>query len=399
MTDGAIAIILARGGSKGIPGKNLRKVAGISLVGRAISAAKNSVGVAEVYVSTDDAAIAEEATRWGAEVIERPAAIAGDTATSESGWLHAIESIRASGEIVPEVLVFLQCTSPFTIGEHIDDCLRQMAAQNADCTLSVIEDHSFLWRRNEDGNGRGINHDERQQRVRRQDLEPAYKENGAIYVVRRSAFETAGNRFCGKVALAPVDQPPFEIDSIADLEVCDAIVRTREGGAGPSANLMRRLGLVRALVMDFDGVHTDDRAWVDSQGNEAVTVSRRDGMGIERLRKLGRHKTVIVSKERVDVVHARARKLGVECYNQTEDKTHAIGEWLKRNELTWNDVLYVGNDVNDLGPLQRAGVSACPNDAHREVLAVADWIVPFGGGSGAVREICDRLIEAAGANG
>jgi len=158
-------VILARGGSKGVPGKNLRAVGGLSLVARAVRAGRAAPSVTAVHVSTDDAAIAAEARRFGAEVIDRPTGISGDGASSESGWLHALEVIAGQGLPVDR-LVFLQCTSPFTTGADIEACLAAMEEQAAACALSVIEDHSFLWSLDAEGRGRGTNHDERQPRQR-----------------------------------------------------------------------------------------------------------------------------------------------------------------------------------------------------------------------------------------
>ena len=183
-----VAVLLARGGSKGISGKNLRRVGRNSLVARSVLAAREASRVAAVYVSTDDAAIAREAAAFGARIIDRPADISGDTASSESGWLHALGPIRNDFPNVDR-LVFLQCTSPFTTGADIEGCLDVMEAHDAACALSVLEDHSFLWRWSEDGSGTGVNHDEKVQRPRRQDLAPAFKENGAIYCVRVADFE------------------------------------------------------------------------------------------------------------------------------------------------------------------------------------------------------------------
>ncbi len=193
-------IILARGGSKGVPGKNLRPVGGVPLIGRAVRAAVQASSQKAVYVSTDDAQIAAQARRFGARIIERPADISGDTASSEAGWLHALPLIRAD---LPDLthLVFLQCTSPFISGSDIDACMAALVQQDAACALSVVEDHSFLWGLDAEGRGVGQNHDHTRQRLRRQDLPPQYRENGAIYCVQAQAFEKTGQRFCGPVAL------------------------------------------------------------------------------------------------------------------------------------------------------------------------------------------------------
>lgn len=386
------AIILARGGSKGIAGKNLRPVGGLSLVARSVRAARAARGVGSVWVSTDDAAIAAEARSFGAQVIDRPANISGDTATSESGWQHALEVIRArTGLPGPARMVFLQCTSPFTTGADIDACLAAMEAQGADCALSVLPDHGFLWGLDAQGFGAGTNHDHRRQRARRQDLPPSYRESGAIYCVRTPAFESVGRRFCGTVALCPVDHPAVEIDSLADLELCSLLA------ARPSQSGIARewLAAVRVLVTDFDGVHTDDLAYVAQDGTESVRVSRSDGLGLGLLRAAGRVTMLILSKERNPVVTARGAKLGIEVLQAVDDKVAALDAWLSARQMSWSDVLYVGNDINDAAAMTRARLSACPCDAHPSILAQAGWVLPSPGGQGALRVLAEALLAAA----
>ena len=134
---GALALIPARGGSKGIPGKNLQTVGGVPLVCRSIRAALASNGVGRVVVSTDDEAIAAAAETEGAEVIRRPAEIAGDTASSESALLHALDVLEKQGPLETE-LVFLQCTSPFTTGAQIDAVLAALHGKGSNLSLIHI---------------------------------------------------------------------------------------------------------------------------------------------------------------------------------------------------------------------------------------------------------------------
>ncbi len=384
-----VSILLARGGSKGVPGKNLQPVGGLSLVARSVRAARAASLVDTVLVSTDDAGIAAEARRFGARVVDRPAELSGDAATSESGWLHALEVLQAEGAL-PERAVFLQCTSPFTTGPDIDATLAAMEGVGADCALSVRPDHGFLWRRDANGFGEGTNHEAGQQRPRRQDLPPSYLETGAVYAVAVQAFRRVGRRFCGKVALHVVDHPPLEIDTPADLAMCNLWARRAEATAPDRA----RLQAVRALIMDFDGVHTDDRVLVSEAGEEAVRTSRGDGLGLARLGAEGRVARLIVSKERNPVTLRRAEKLGIAALTAIDDKVAAIEGWLAEAGLDWGAVLYIGNDVNDLPALRRAGLSACPSDANDAVLAMADWVVPAPGGRGALRHLADALVEA-----
>ncbi len=381
------ALILARGGSKGIPGKNLARVGGLSLVARSVRAARAARGVGSVWVSTDCPAIAAEAQAFGAGVIDRPAALSGDTASSEAGWLHAVPVVRSAHPGLHR-MVFLQCTSPFTRGADIDACLAALDRPGAACALAVQPDHGFLWHLDADGFARGTNHDERRQRPRRQDLPPAFRETGAVYAVDVAAFAAVGRRFCGPVVPVPVDHPGVEIDTPADL----ALVRALALADRPP---LVQLAAVRALVTDFDGVHTDDRVTVDQDGRESVTCSRGDGLGLENLRALGQHRLLILSKEANPVVSARAAKLRIPAIQAVGDKVGALSVWLAQQGLGWRDVLYIGNDINDLPALRRAGLSACPSDAVPQVRALVDWVVPAPGGRGALREVADALVAAA----
>ena len=214
----ALALIPARGGSRGIPGKNLLTVGDIPLVCRSIRAAQASIAVGRVVVSTDDNAIAAAAEAEGAEVIRRPASIAGDTASSESALLHALDVLEQQGPLEAE-MVFLQCTSPFTTGAQIDAVLTELEAEGCNSSFAVTPWHGFLWR----ADGQGINHNPELPRQRRQDLEPVFLETGAIYAMGVTAFRHCGSRFCPPVRPVVLDGVGPEIDTLEDLALCRSI--------------------------------------------------------------------------------------------------------------------------------------------------------------------------------
>lgn len=217
-----IAVVPARGGSVGVPRKNLRLVGGVPLVGRTIAAAHSAQRVGDVFVSTDDDDIARVASRFGATIIRRPHHLAGAAASSESALLHALDALQTAG-ITPTHLVMLQCTSPFTTGADIDRVVATLISGRAQSAFTVVPDHGFLWRIGADGCAQGINHDHTGERQRRQDLPPQYRETGAIYAMEVAAFRATGRRFCGAVLAVPVDSPPLEIDDEADLKTADAL--------------------------------------------------------------------------------------------------------------------------------------------------------------------------------
>lgn len=378
----AIAIIPARGGSKGIPRKNLQRVGGVPLIGRAILSARAVPGIDRVLVSTDDEEIAAVAREWGAGIVARPAEIAGDTASSESALLHALETLDGDG-IDVGVLAFLQATSPFIDSEALGRAIDSVRRGEADSVFAAIETYGFLWRAH-DGSATGINHDAAF-RPRRQDREPHFLETGAFYVMDAAGFRSAGHRFFGRIGIAEVpERTAIEIDSPEQLEMARSQAHRLDASD-------RALD-VDAVVTDFDGVHTNDTALVDADGNEQVPVSRSDGMGIAMLRREG-IPVLILSTEQNPVVTARARKLRVDVRQGVDEKAAALRAWADQAGVTLERIAYLGNDVNDLPCLEIVGWPVATADAHPLVIAAARVVLRRTGGDGVVRELADAVLR------
>ncbi|MFW7415399.1 cytidylyltransferase domain-containing protein [Demequina sp. SO4-18] len=381
----AVAIIPARGGSKGVPGKNVAPVGGVPLVGRAVMAALAARSIGAVYVTTDDQGIAQVARAHGARVIDRPPSLATDTATSEDALLHALEQVETMTGVAPPAVAFLQCTSPFIDSEALERAVRRVLEGEDDVVFSAFETYAFLWRRDAAG-AAGVNHDH-SFRPRRQDREPHFQETGAFYVMRTAGLQEARFRFFGRVGLEQVaEATAVEIDTPEELEVARAIaVRHADSGSE---------GIdVDALVMDFDGVHTDDLVTVDQEGVESVRVSRSDGMGIGMLRSAGLP-MLILSKERNPVVAARGAKLGVEVLQGIDRKAAALREWCSQHDIALERVAYVGNDVNDVECLEIVGWPVVVPEARAAVAAHARVVLSRPGGAGALRELAEMILKA-----
>lgn len=385
----AVAVIPARGGSKGIAGKNLRTVGGVPLVVRAIHACRAAQLIEEVVVSTDDDAIAAAAMAAGARVVRRPDSLSGDTASSESALLHALDSLNGD----PEVLLFVQCTSPFVLPVDLDAAVELVGSGRADSAFAAVATYEFLWRLVGDevleGEAVGVNHDAAY-RPSRQEREPHHRETGAFYAMDTAGFRQAGMRFFGRTAVVEVaEHTALEIDTPLELAMAEALAPLVDG-PGPEPLEPD----VDAVVMDFDGVHTDDAAYVGADGQELVRVSRADGLGVAALRDAG-YPLLILSKERHPVVSARATKLGVDVLQGVDDKAAALTRWLADHGLDPARVAYVGNDVNDLAPMAVVGWPTAVADARPEVRAAARLVLAERGGYGAVRELCDRVLQAS----
>lgn len=383
-----LAVIPARGGSKGVPGKNLIPICGMPLIARAVASCRAAETVDRVVVSTDSGEIADVARSAGAEVVARPAALSGDTASSESALVHALDLKGGADEF--DVVVLVQCTSPFIDPADIDRAVSLVRSGRYDSVFSAAPDEVFLWSDNGAGGLVGVNHDPAV-RPRRQDRPVQLAETGAFYAMRVDGFRASGHRFFGNVGAVTVDpMTALEIDHPSDVELARAIspVVARRSGSTDAARWQR----VRALVTDFDGVHTDDSASVDERGVESVRVSRADGMGISRLRAAGLH-VMILTTDLSPVAARRAGKLQVECLSGVDDKAATLAGWAADQGLALDEIAYLGNDVNDLGALAVVGLPASVADAHPDVRAAAVHITAKPGGHGAVREFADTILH------
>ncbi len=381
-----LTIIPARGGSKGIPLKNIQEVGGRPLIARTVDASLKSIVGAATFVATDSQKIADVAERAGAKIIWRNAEVSSDTASSESVLLYALDKLKEQ----PEYIVFLQCTSPFTDSKHINIILNKIANSEYDSMFATISNHRFLWKLNEKGYALGINHDGKL-RKRRQDLAPEYLETGAIYVMKTKTFLAEKTRFCGNVGICNFDDEllSYEIDSWTDLLIARGI-DCATGSIGK--NTQKETKDIRILVSDFDGVFTDDKVYLDQYGNETVRCDRSDGLGIEMLRQKG-IPVVVISKERNPVVAARCKKLRIEYYQGVEDKISILSKIVSERSLEFKNVCYIGNDINDLDCLKISGLSVTPSDAHSKVKEVSKLVLKSTGGNGAIRELCEILME------
>jgi N-acylneuraminate cytidylyltransferase len=221
-----VAIVLARGGSKGIPGKNLVRIAGRPLVAYTVAQALAVEEISRVIVSTDSAEIALAAKELGAEIVERPAELCGDTATSESGLLHCLDHLERTEGLVPELVVFLQPTSPLRSPRYIREAILAFEREGADSLFSAGPLQGLAWRM-EEGVPVPVSYDPRS-RKRRQDAPEYLAENGSIYVFKPRVLRDLNCRLGGKVAVYRMSAlDSFEVDEPEDVPVVEFLLRSR----------------------------------------------------------------------------------------------------------------------------------------------------------------------------
>ena len=380
-----ILIIPARGGSKGIPRKNLKIVNGISLVERSIRVALKS-RVDQVIVSTEDKEISEVANKYGVILHNRSVENSGDSASTESVILEVIEKFESNWPS-STVVGFIQATSPFISIETINECFG--LAEKGYSSFSAKYFQGFTWEKLEKWTP--INHPI-EFRPRRQDLNDKVVETGAIYCFPLKQFKEKNYRFCSEPKPVMVNSiTGIEIDDISELELANLLATQYELIDTDFKNIK----LPKIIFTDFDGCLTDDKVKVNIFGKESVKANRKDGLAVKRLGKLG-IKVVIATSETNEVVEMRAKKMKVEALRGLLNKKESISTYLENASLNWEDAWFVGNDVNDLEAMQKVAISLCPIDASVEVFKIADVVLSKRGGEGVLAEIASRLESVKG---
>ena len=222
-----VTIIPARGGSIRIPRKNVFPLVRKPLIAHTIEHAKQSELVNRVIVSTDDDEIATVARRYGAEVIKRPLELSTDVASSEDALLHILDHLEKKENFFPDIVVFLQCTSPLRENDDIDKAINTLMEQKADCVFSAFRFTKYVWSIT-NGIVISINFDYKKERWREQDFPLQFQENGSIYVIKPWVLKELQSRFGGKIAIYEMGHlNSIQIDTYEDLLLCEWILRKK----------------------------------------------------------------------------------------------------------------------------------------------------------------------------
>ncbi|MBK8618702.1 MAG: acylneuraminate cytidylyltransferase [Anaerolineales bacterium] len=399
-----LAIIPARGGSKGIPRKNIRSFAGYPLIAWSIAAAKQSELVTRIIVSTDDEEIAAVARQWGAETpFLRPVELAQDKTTDLPVFEHALKWLEDVEGYRPEIVIQLRPTSPVRPLTMVDDAIRILLDHpDADCVRGVVpaaQNPFKMWRF--EGEGKPLSQllevegiDE-PYNAPRQILPPVYWQTGHIDAIRDLTI-TQKKSLTGDVIYPLLIDPKYtvDIDTLPDWTKYEALVYSGLEMVSPGNPRRAMPEIIKLIVTDFDGVLTDGRVWIDENGKETVAASRSDSMRIKQLREYGVD-VMILSSEVNPVVSARAKKMNIAAIHGMglHEKGEALKKHLTEKNIDASQVVYLGNDFNDLPCYEIAGWSVAVADAYPEVLQAADHVLKTKGGFGALRELCDLILK------
>lgn len=381
------ALILARGGSKGIPLKNIKMLAGVPLIGWVLRAAVDSKMFDSVWVSTDHDDIEKVAKAWGAKVHRRSPEVSKDSSTS-------LETIQEFARLNPDVDVIcnIQATAPCLHPFHVKEALEMITLRGFDSVFSVVRRHQFRWKEVKKGSGdftTPLNLDPAN-RPRRQDWDGELCENGSFYFTTRELIMNEGLLQGGKVCYYEM-LPEFSVDIDVDIDWPVAEQRVlRYGYFGRDTP-----EVVRLMFCKVSGCMTEGRIFLSVSGEEMVSINTRDTAGIRMLQREDVEVVLLTSSE--DPVtqllaDKLAKRTGCQVVQVGEEPLDDLKGMVEQRKLQWKDVAYMGNDKPDVKCLNLAGLSAVPGDAPVVAINAAKYTCHSIGGKGAMREFAEHIL-------
>lgn len=380
-----IAFIPVRCGSTSIPFKNIKEFCGKPLVYWNLEALQNSINIDRIFVATDCIEIKSIINSFGfskVEVYDREAQNANDTASTEAVMLEFIKKQNFNGN---DLFWLVQATSPLTQTKDFDEAVETLKYQNADSLLTCVRTKRFFW--NTDATS--INYDFKN-RPRRQDFDGILMENGAFYINSIKNIKTDKNRLSGNIAIYEMEEfTTIEIDEEDDWLIAEKLMYKYILNN-------RKIPKIKLFLSDVDGTLTDAGMYYGENGEEFKKFNTHDGKGFELLRSAG-IKTGIITSENTKIVANRAKKLKVDYLYQGlehKGKFDIAKEICQQENISLQDVAYIGDDINCKELLEKVGIAACPNNALEEIKNIPNIIkLSRYGGDGAVREFISLIIN------
>ena len=376
-----IAFIPARGGSKSIPEKNIKSFCGKPLIFWNLKELENS-NVDKIVVATDCDKIKYIVNSFNfskVSIYDRSYKSSQDISSTESVMLEYINSIHLSEN---DTFMLVQATSPFTQKNHFNEALELF--EKHDSVLSCCESKRFYWRE-----GKSMNYDI-YKRPRRQDFEGTLIENGAFYISKVSDIKKTNNRISGDIATYKMPEFTYtEIDEPIDWIIAETLMKKfilKEKNQDFSN--------IKIFLSDVDGVLTDAGMYYTENGDEFKKFCTYDGMGFQLLQKAGIKVGIITTEDR-ELNRKRAKKLGLDFdFHGAKDKLQIVKKICENENITLDEIAYIGDDVNCFELLSNAGVAACPMNAVYKIKSIPNIIqLQRNGGDGAVREFVELILS------
>ena len=376
-----IAFIPARGGSKSIPEKNIKYFCGKPLIFWNLQELQNS-NADNIVVATDSEKIKNIVNSFNfskVSVYDRSNENSQDISSTESVMLEYINSISLSDT---DTFMLVQTTSPFTQKNHFNEGLELF--EKHDAVLSCCESKRFSWR-----DGKSMNYDI-YNRPRRQDFEGTLIENGAFYISSVSDIKKTKKRISGDIATYKMPEFTYiEIDEPEDWIVAESLMKKfilKDKNPDFSK--------IKIFLSDVDGVLTNAGMYYTENGDEFKKFCTYDGMGFQLLQKTGVKVGILTTEDR-ELNRRRAKKLGLDFdFHGAKDKLQIVKDLCEKENISLDEIAYIGDDVNCFELLSNAGVSACPMNAVSKIKSIPNIIqLKSNGGDGVVREFVELILS------
>jgi len=383
-----VAFIPVRGGSKSVPLKNIKEIAGKPLVYWAIKAACECDEIDEVYVATDSESIRDVISTHcyhnlfdKLSVVGRSKETSTDTASTEMAMLEFAQNHYFDN------IVLIQATSPLITACDLSNGFNTYNSNDCDSVLSVVRQKRFCWEINEEGYAKPINYNI-SKRPRRQEFNGYLVENGAFYITSRNNLLKFKNRLSGKICAVEMEEDSYyEIDEPIDWIIVEKLMNYRKTDTKPD------LSNIKMFLTDCDGCLTDGGMYYSEDGNELKRFQAKDGYGLRMIKENGILTGMITGEDR-RLNERRAEKLDLDIfYGGCKDKANLLGDLCNKYNVKPSEVVYVGDDLNDYEIMKMVGIACCPANAIQQIREIADYISPMNGGDGAIRDIIDWLLQ------
>lgn len=381
-----VAFIPVRGGSKSIPLKNIKEIAGKPLVYWVAKAASDCQDIDSVYVATDSDIIKKTVESFhlpNVTVIERGQATASDTASTESAMLEFAD------KYLFENIVLIQATSPLLTSDDLSGGFELYRKEETDSVLSVVRQKRFQWKEDKNGFASPTNYNAFH-RPRRQEFEGYLVENGAFYITSRTALMSTQNRISGNIRAYVMDESTyFEIDEPSDWIVIEKQLESRI----LKERKKKYIPEIKMFLTDCDGCLTDGGMYYSENGDELKKFNTLDGMGLSMLKGKGILVGIITGEKR-EINRRRCKKLNLDIFEEgVQDKLSVVKQLCEKYKIELRNVAYVGDDINDLEVIKAVGFGCSVLNGIPEVKEAAMYVTQRAGGQGAVRDVIDTVLK------
>lgn len=377
-----VAFIPVRGGSKSIPLKNIKVINNRPLIYWVLDATCSCDYIDKVYVATDSDLIKNVVKEYKNNkicIISRSNETCTDEASTESAMLEFANNYDFDN------IVLVQATSPLLTSEDLSKGFLEYSKEDTDSVLSVVNQKRFMWGK-DDESYYPINYNP-QKRPRRQEFEGMLIENGAFYITSKENLITSKCRISGRIQCVKMkEESYFEIDDPNDWVIIEKLLKIRQDEKEKKSD-------IKFFISDCDGVLTDGGMYYSENGYEMKKFNTKDGMAFQLLKEHG-IKIGIISGENNELIRARGKKLNVdEIYLGVKDKIKIIDLICAKYDISYENIAYIGDDINDLEVIEKVGLGCCVHDAVEVVKKSSKYITKLNGGCGAIREMAEIILN------